>query len=98
MLQPIQAKIKHGDRGEGMNTSEWPRAAALSVDISCILQKVGSVTEARALPRGAVIGDRHGGLTFTDVVAAALEARSGGGWQEFRAADGETWTIIVLNR
>jgi len=81
-----------------MNSSEGPAAAALSVDTSRILQEVGSVTEARALPCGTVIGDRHGGLTFTDVVAAALEARSGGGWQEFRAADGETWTIIVLNR
>ncbi len=73
-------------------------AFALRVDLSDIIQKVSSVKEARALPGGTVIGDLHGGLTFTDAVAAALESRSVAGWQEFRTASGETWTIIVLNR
>jgi hypothetical protein len=73
-------------------------AFGLSLDVSSIIQTVSSVREARALPRGAVIGDLHGGLTFTDAVANALESRSTGGWQEYKCADGNTWTIIVLNR
>jgi hypothetical protein len=71
---------------------------ATSMDVASIVQKVCSVKEARALPRGSVVGDLHGGLTFTDAVATALEARSAGGWQELKTALGETWTIIVLNR
>jgi hypothetical protein len=73
-------------------------AFALSLDIASIVQKVNSVKEARALPRGSVIGDIHGGLTFTDAVAYALESRSAGGWQEWKSADGNIWTIIILNR
>jgi hypothetical protein len=73
-------------------------ALAPSLDVSSIVQKVCSVKEARALPRGSVVGDLHGGLTFTDAVATALESRSAGGWQELKTAVGETWTIIVLNR
>jgi hypothetical protein len=73
-------------------------AFGLSLDVSCIVQTVTSVREARALPRGAIIGDIHGGLTFTDAVASALERRSAGGWQEYKCGDGSTWTIIVLNR
>lgn len=68
------------------------------VDLSGIIQKVVSTKEARALPVGTVIGDRHGGLTFTDAIAAVLESRSLGGWQELNGVDGEVWTIIVLNR
>jgi hypothetical protein len=56
------------------------------------------VKEAKCLPAGSIVGDLHGGLTFTDAVAAALETRSFGGWQEVRAPSGETWTIILLNR
>lgn len=73
-------------------------AFGLSLDVSCIIQTVTSIREARALPRGSVIGDLHGGLTFTDAIANALENRSAGGWQEYKCADGNTWTIIVLNR
>ncbi len=73
-------------------------AFALSLDVSCIVRKVSSVKEARALPRGTVVGDLHGGLTFTDAVANVLELRSAGGWQEWKSPDGETWTIIILNR
>ena len=73
-------------------------AVGVSIDTSCIVQQVGNVKEARALPRGSIIGDIHGGLTFTDAVAAALESRSAGGWQELRTHSGETWTIIVLSR
>jgi len=73
-------------------------AFALGVDTSIIVTRVASPQEARALPRGSVVGDLHGGLTFTDAVASALESRSPGGWQEIRMADGERWTIIVVNR
>jgi hypothetical protein len=73
-------------------------ALAPSLDVASIIQKVFSVKEARALPRGSVVGDLHGGLTFSDAVATALEARSAGGWQELKTTVGETWTIIVLNR
>jgi crotonobetainyl-CoA:carnitine CoA-transferase CaiB-like acyl-CoA transferase len=59
---------------------------------------LASVKEARALPPGTVVGDLHGGLTFTDAIAAALEARSTGGWQELQVRSGEIWTIIVVNR
>jgi hypothetical protein len=72
--------------------------AALVLDTSSIIPKVASVKEACALPRGSVVGDRHGGLTFTDAVAAALEARSTGGWHELQTSTGETWTLIILNR
>ncbi len=73
-------------------------AFALGVDTSTIITKVATAKEARALPRGSVIGDLHGGLTFSDSVAAALEARSIAGWQEINNPSNETWTIIVLNR
>lgn len=70
--------------------------AALRLDPSTFITRCASVEEAQALPCGAVIGDRHGGLTFTDDVAAVLEARSLGGWQEIEIEPGERWTIIVL--
>jgi hypothetical protein len=73
-------------------------ALGLSLDISSIIQKLASIKEARALPAGSMVGDLHGGLTFSDAVAAVLESRSGGGWQELRTPSGETWTVIVLNR
>jgi hypothetical protein len=68
------------------------------LDTASIIQKVSSVKDAQAIPRGSVVGDVHGGLTFTDSVAAALESRSASGWQEFKTPNGETWTVIVLNR
>ena len=80
------------------SVSEARPAFALGVDTSNIIGKVASVKEARALPAGSVVGDLHGGLTFTDAVAAALEARSLGGWQEMQTPSCETWTIIFLDR
>jgi hypothetical protein len=68
------------------------------VDTSSIDTKLATVKEARALPAGAVVGDLHGGLTFTDAVAAVLEARSNGGWQELQTPSGQIWTVIALNR
>ena len=73
-------------------------AAGLGIDTSNIITQLASVKEARALPSGSVVGDLHGGLTFTDAVAAALEARSRGGWREIRTPACETWTVIVLDR
>jgi len=70
----------------------------MRVDTTAIVTKISNVKEARALPAGTVAGDRHGGLTFSDAIAAALESRSMSGWQEVRIAEGEVWTIIVLNR
>ncbi len=73
-------------------------AFGLAIDTTSIVTRIGSVKEARALPAGAVVGDLHGGLTFTDAVAAALEGRSSGGWQELQTPSGEIWTIIILSR
>jgi hypothetical protein len=74
------------------------RALALALDTASIVTKLVSVKEARDLPSGSIVGDLHGGLTFTDAVAAALESRSSGGWREIQASSGEIWTIIILNR
>jgi len=71
---------------------------ALVLDTESIIKKIANAREARALPPGSVVGDLHGGLTFTDAVAAALEARSTGGWHELQTAAGDTWTLIILNR
>ncbi len=73
-------------------------ALALGIDIASVITKLGSTKEARALPSGSIVGDLHGGLTFTDAIAAALESRSLGGWQEVHTGSGETWTIIVVDR
>lgn len=72
--------------------------AALVIDTAAIIRVIANVKEARSLPPGSIVGDLHGGLTFTDAVAAALEARSTGGWHELQTAEGETWTLIILNR
>jgi hypothetical protein len=83
--------------GGGAGTA---RQAAFSIgrDMSCVITECITVEAARALPSGSVVGDAHGGLTFTDAVASALEARSLGGWQEIEAAPGTYWTVIFLNR
>ncbi len=82
----------------GTAPEKRPGGFAVAFDAAGIVQKLSCVSEAAALPRGTVVGDRHGGLTFTDAVAAALESRSHGGWQEVETPGGETWTVIVLNR
>src|SRR5438046_2184195 len=68
-----------------MDESENPSGgagSALSLDTSSIIRKVHSRKEALALPAGSVVGDNHGGLTFSDAVAAALECRSMSGWRD----------------
>jgi hypothetical protein len=72
-------------------------AVGLGVDTSNIITQLASVKEARSLPCGSVVGDLQGGLTFTDAVAAALEARSLSGWREIHTAGSETWTIIIVD-
>lgn len=76
---------------------ERPPASGLAIDTSCIVTKIATIREARALPQGSIVGDLHGGLTFTDAIAAVLEARSLGGWQEIQAPGGEIWTVIMVN-
>ena len=84
--------------GQSTSGSSGSSAFALSLDPASIILKVITAKEAHSLPPGSVVGDLHGGLTFTDAVASALESRSAGGWQEWKSADGATWTIIILNR
>ena len=79
-------------------TSVSEAGAALVIDTASIVRKCANVKEARLLPAGSIVGDLHGGLTFTDAVAAALEARSTGGWHEHQTPTGETWTLIIINR
>jgi hypothetical protein len=67
------------------------------LDTASIITSLTSPREAIMLPPGAVVGDTHGGLTFTDAVSAVLEARSLGGWQEVEPQPGQLWTIIVLS-
>lgn len=69
-------------------------------DIRHVVTRVHSTDEAKALPRGAVVGDLHGGVTFSDAVANVLEQRSHTGWLQMQASGlhGTHWTVIVLNR
>ena len=69
----------------------------MAVDLSQVVSELSSVKAARDLPAGSIVGDLHGGLTFTDAIAAALESRSTTGWREVRTSDCETWTIIILD-
>jgi hypothetical protein len=71
---------------------------AVALDTTAIVTKLAGVKEAKALRSGSIVGDVHGGLTFTDAVAAELETRSTGGWQEIQSSCGQVWTIIVINR
>ena len=62
-----------------------------------IIREVPTAETARKLPRGCIVGDRHGGVTFTDAVSTILQARSRRGWKEVELS-GELWTVIVLDR
>ena len=83
-----------GAENRGMSTA----CLTPTLNTSAIITKLADVKEARALPRGSLVGDLHGGLTFTDAVAAALELRSSGGWHEVQTPDSQMWTIIALDR
>jgi len=84
--------------GQASDDTTGRTAFGLAIDLAGIVTRVASPAEARLLPAGSVVGDLHGGLTFNDAVAAELERRSLGGWQEVQAPGGETWTVIVVNR
>ncbi len=81
----------------GMGAGASQSAFGVQLDGSSIVTRCVSADEARALAPGTIVGDLHGGLTFTDEVAAVLEARSLGGWQEIELPSGERWTLILLN-
>ena len=71
---------------------------AVAVDEESIITQLSNTRDAKSLPAGSIVGDVHGGLTFTDAVAAILESRSAGGWYEIQTPAGKVWTIIALNR
>lgn len=74
-------------------------SARLQIDTSVIVTRVQNIAEARSLPAGTVVGDMHGGVTFSDAVARELERRSHVGWCDASAGSTEKrWTVIVLNR
>jgi hypothetical protein len=85
-------------QGHGTGSSEGRSAFAFAIDPATIIQTIACATAARCLPKGSIVGDLHGGLTFSDAVAAALEGRSARGWHEWRATSGEVWTVIMLDR
>ena len=62
-----------------------------------IIRKVPTAEAARNLPAGSIVGDHHGGVTFTDAVAAILESRSRHGWKEIEVG-AERWTVIAVDR
>lgn len=71
----------------------------MQIDLSVIITNVKTADDARALPAGTVVGDTHGGVTFSDAVASELEKRSHTGWCDvFSPADQARWTVILLNR
>jgi hypothetical protein len=67
------------------------------VDTASIINRLSGPKEAAQLPCGSIVGDRHGGLSFSDDVAAVLEARSTTGWKEIQTTFREVWTLIVLD-
>lgn len=70
-----------------------------ALDQKRVITAVRNVEEARALPPGSLVGDSHGGLTFSDAVACVLEERSACGWTDVRTHDASSrWTVIYLNR
>jgi hypothetical protein len=61
-----------------------------------LVTRVLSASEARALPRGTTVGDRHGGCSFIDNVAVVLESRSTRGWMDIGIGT-DRWTVIVID-
>ena len=69
--------------------------SSTSVDVTKVVTHISDENEARALPCGVTVGDRCGGRSFNDNVAAVLEKRSYSGWREVEYED-QRWTVIVL--
>lgn len=64
-------------------------------DFDNIVTHLEDATEAQSLPAGVFVGDKFGGRSFNDNVAAVLESRSYAGWREVQ--DGtQNWTVILL--
>jgi len=79
----------------GAEANDMNTATSMSLDLTKVVTRVSDAREARLLPSGIIVGDTCGGRSFTDNVAAVLEARSHNGWCE--VVVGETrWTLIVL--
>lgn len=73
--------------------------ARMQLDLSAVVTRVPTISDARALPVGSVVGDKHGGVTFSDAVAKVLEHRSHIGWCDVPSGtNDQRWTVIVLNR
>jgi hypothetical protein len=73
--------------------------SARAIDVSVVVTRVRTIEEARSLPVGTVVGDSHGGVTFSDLIAKELEKRSHCGWLDVPIDSKDSrWTVIVLNR
>ncbi len=75
--------------------------ARMQLDLSSVVTRVHTIAEARLLPAGTIVGDTHGGVTFSDAVAMELERRSHEGWCDLplhQDATQKRWTVILLNR
>jgi len=87
--------------GEGMEETLTVHRLHVPVQLrktlAPILRNVPSVETARTLPIGSVVGDHHGGVTFTDPVATILESVAYYGWEEIEI-DAERWAVIVVDR
>ena len=71
----------------------------MGLDLTAVVTSIQSTEEARSLPRGSVVGDRCGDLSFSDAIAAVLESRSTSGWLEIEdEPDMEPWTLIIVER
>jgi hypothetical protein len=66
-------------------------------DLSSLVTQVADATQVRELPKGSIVGDQVGGRSFTDNIAAALERRSNGGWQDLDNGD-QRWTVIRIEK
>ena len=64
-----------------------------------VITTVRSIEEARALPAGSLVGDDHGGVTFSDAVAYVLEQRSACGWTDVQLPTSMIVSMVIyLNR
>src|SRR5262249_10529287 len=93
--QVLMAMIYYRSNSKAKRKTMAPGEAVPQMPV--LITTIENIEAARALPKGSVVGDLYGGLTFSDDVAAVLEARSPGGWQEVEI-DGESWTVISLDR
>ncbi len=74
-------------------------ATGMQLDLSAVVTRVQNIAEARLLPPGTVVGDMHGGVTFSDAVASELDRRSHCGWCDVSSGTNERrWTVILINR